>query len=68
MAAARKPKFDEVLDGVRVRIYATRSEYEAIFNDDDITDPEAEVIVFPKLGGPGAPTAWAHQARIMYRS
>lgn len=61
--STRKPKFDDVLDGVRVRIYATRSEYEAIFNDDDIGDPNTDVTCYPKVG---EPSAWAAQARLTY--
>lgn len=49
--SARRPKFDDVLDGVRVRVYATRTEYEVIFADGDIDDPAAEVFCYPKIGG-----------------
>lgn len=58
--AKRQPKFDDTIDGVRVRVYATRSEYEVVFDDDDIADPTAEVWCYPKIGDP---SAWAHQAR-----
>ncbi len=61
MPAQRKPKFDQVLNGVRVRIYATRSEYEALIGDGDIADPDAPVWLYPKVGDPGA---WAAQARL----
>lgn len=61
MTTRRKPKFDRELDGIRVRVYATRSEYEVILGDGDIDDPEADVTCYPKLGDPGA---WAHQARL----
>lgn len=60
----RKPKVDEVIDGVRVRVFATRSEYEVIYNDDDIEDPEANVMVYPKIG---QPDAWARQGRLEYK-
>ncbi len=61
--STRKPKFDEVIDEVRVRVFATRSEYEAVFNDDDIDNPSAQVLCYPKLGGPDV---WAQQARLEY--
>lgn len=64
MPSPRRPKFDGVLNGVRVRIYATRSEYEAVYNDDDVADPNANVRVYPKMG---APDAWAAQARLEYQ-
>lgn len=58
--AKRQPKVDEIIDGIRVRVYATRTEYEVIFNDDDIDDREAKVMVYPKsFGSYGA----AHQGR-----
>lgn len=63
MAAKRQPKFDEVIDGIRVRVYATRSEYEVIYNDDDISDLASEVRCYPKVGEPGP---WAHQGRLEY--
>jgi hypothetical protein len=56
--AKRRPKFDQVIDGVRVRVYATRSEYEVIFEEDDIADPAAAVLCYPKLGWP---SDWAKQ-------
>lgn len=59
----RKPKFDEVLEGIRVRVYATRSEYEVIFNDDDIEDQGAQVICYPKSG---PVENWANLARREY--
>lgn len=61
--AAKKPKYDQVLDGVRVRIYSTRSGYEAIFNDDDYEDPNSYVLVYPRLGDADS---WATQARLEY--
>lgn len=61
--AKKQPKCDLVLDGVRVRVYATRTEYEVVFNDDDVNDPDAFVMVYPKIGDGGA---WAHQGRLDY--
>lgn len=61
--ANRKPKFDQVLNGIRVRVYATRTEYEVIYNDDDINDLSANVRVYPKVGSPGD---WAAQGRLQY--
>ncbi len=52
-----------MLDGVRVRVYSTRTEYEVIFNDDDIADPNAQVMCYPKFG---TVNAWAHQGRADY--
>lgn len=63
--ATRKPKFDEVLDGVRVRVFATRSEFEVLCGEEDIDDPAAFVWCYPKVG---PPDAWAAQARLQYRS
>lgn len=57
----RKPKFDGEIDGVRVRVYATRSEYEVVFDNDDIDDPNAEVLCYPKRGDA---STWAHQGRL----
>jgi hypothetical protein len=57
--AKRMPKFDGKIEGTRVRVYATRTEYEVIFNDDDIANSEAEVILYPKVGNP---ETWARQA------
>lgn len=59
--AKRQPKFDEVIRGVRVRVYATRTVYEVIFDDDDISDPDADVICYPKIG---LPSDWAQQGRL----
>lgn len=61
----RPTKFDEVLDGVRVRVYATRSEYEVVFNDDDIGDPNAYVMVYPKIG---LPRDWAEQGLVQHET
>jgi hypothetical protein len=56
---ARKTKYEETIDGTRVRVYATRSELECLIGDGDIADPEQEVWVYPKIIGPYAA---AHQA------
>lgn len=63
MATKKKPKYDEVLDGVRVRVYATRAGYEIVYNDDDIDDPNANVMIYPKVG---PAEAWATQGRLEY--
>lgn len=47
----RKPEYETVIKGVRVRVYATRNEYEVIFNDEDIADVASEVYRYPKIGG-----------------
>lgn len=64
----RTPKFDEIIDGTRVRVYATRSEFEVIFDDDAIDNPEAEVLCYPKVG---LPSMWAKQGlgerKILHR-
>lgn len=65
MTATRKPKFDAVLDDVRIRVYATRSEFEVLYGDGDIADPEANVRVYPKIGAPGD---WARQGRLDYEA
>lgn len=57
----RKPVFDQMLDDVRIRVYARRSEYEVIFNNDDIDDYSAEVLVYPKIG---VPALWAKQGLL----
>jgi hypothetical protein len=62
--AKRIPKFDQKIDGTRVRVYATRSEYEVIFNDDDISDQSAEVTCYPKVG---LPSIWAAQAHAEWK-
>jgi hypothetical protein len=61
----RQPKYDGEIEGVRVRVYATRSEYEALVGDGEIDDPEAPVWVFPKMLGVGAA---AHQAVLNSKS
>lgn len=62
--AKKQPKFDDVIDGVRVRVYATRQEFEVIYNDDDIEDSAAQVRCYPKIG---PADAWAHQGRLDYK-
>jgi len=57
--AKRQPKYDETVRGTRVRVYATRSEYEVLIGDGDVADPDAEVWCYPKVGTPGT---WAAQA------
>ncbi len=59
----RKPKIDDVIDGVRVRVYATRSEYEVVFNNDDVDDQKAQVLCYPKFFGLYAA---ARQGRLEY--
>ena len=61
----RKSKLDEVINGIRVRVYATRSEYEVVFNDDDVHDLNAQVLCYPRVGGP---EPWARQGRLEYVS
>jgi hypothetical protein len=56
-------ELDEVINGVRVRVYATRSEYEVVFNDDDVDDPTAQVLCYPKFLGL---ITTAHQGRAEY--
>ncbi|MDH2904570.1 MAG: hypothetical protein PXZ08_11580 [Actinomycetota bacterium] len=48
---------------MRVRVFATRSEFEVVFNDDDIDDPSAQVLCYPKFLGVNTS---AHQARLEY--
>ncbi len=59
----RQPKVDKVINGVRVRVYATRSDYEVVFNDDDVDDPTAQVLCYPKVGNANV---WAEQGRVEY--
>jgi hypothetical protein len=59
--AKRAPKLDQVIDGTRVRVYATRTEYEVIFGDDDIAAPDAGILRYPKLG---YPEMWARQGLL----
>lgn len=65
MPRKKQLAFDAVLDGVRVRMYITRNEWWAVYNDDDVDDPEANVMCYPKIG---TADAWAHQARKEYRA
>lgn len=48
MSAKRKPKIDIVIEGVRVRVYASRAGREAILGDGDIDDPDADVWIYPR--------------------
>lgn len=56
--AARRPKYDGTRqipgrmegDEIRVRVYATRQEYEVLLGDGDIADPDSPVWCFPKIG------------------
>ena len=49
-ASKRVPKFDALIENVRVRVYATRSEFEVLIGDGDIADPDAPVWCYPKVG------------------
>jgi hypothetical protein len=62
--STRQSKYVAVLDGVRVRVYATRTEYEVVFNDDGVDDMSARVLCYPKTGGT---EPWAHQGRAGYK-
>lgn len=64
MPSKKKPKFDGEIDGLRVRVYSTRSDYEVIFGDEDIEDPEAYVLSYWK--GLGPPDVIARQGRLEY--
>lgn len=55
----RQVKYEEIIKGVRTRVYATRSELEVLLGDGSIDDPDATVWVYPKMIGPYAA---AHQA------
>lgn len=61
----RQPKYEETIDGVRVRLYTSRSAIEALVGDGDIGDPAAEVWEFPKWIG-FAPAA--AQAALNHKS
>lgn len=63
--AKRQPEHEETIDGVRVRVYATRSQFEALIGDGDIDDPSAEVWEYPKIG---TARDWAHQAVLQHKS
>lgn len=63
--AKRSPKHEEVIDGVRVRVYATRAAFEALIGDGDVDDPSAEVWEFPKIG---TAATWAHQAVLNHKN
>ena len=61
----KQPKFDQVIRDVRVRVYASRTEYEVLFGSTrEIEDREAHVLVYPKFG---TPDNWAAQGRAEYR-
>ena len=63
--AKKQPKFDQVIRDVRVRVYASRAEYEVLFGSTrEIEDLEADVLVYPKFG---TPDNWAAQGRLEYR-
>jgi hypothetical protein len=62
--AKRQSKHDEIIEGTRVRVYATRSEYEVLFGDGDIADPEADVRCYPKAG---YPALWARQGHAEWK-
>jgi hypothetical protein len=64
MPSAKKPKYETTINGTRVRVYATRSEYECLVGEGDINDPAAPVWCFPKIGGPDV---WAAQAELSAR-
>lgn len=64
MASKRKPKLDAMIRGVQVRVYASRSEYEALVGPGDIDDPNAFVMCYPKIGDA---FAWADQAALDYQ-
>lgn len=57
---ARQVKYEETIEGVRIRVYATRSELECLVGDGDIADPDAEVWVYPKGVGPLAASRQAY--------
>lgn len=64
MATTRKPKLDTIIRGTRVRVYASRSEYEVVFGNDDVADPDAYVMCYPKIGDA---FAWADQGVLDYQ-
>lgn len=49
MSSKRKPKYDGVLGGVRVRVYTTRTDREVVFGDDEIDAPGTEVWFYPRV-------------------
>lgn len=65
MSRPRTPKYDETIDGHRVRVFASRSEYEVLIGDGDIADPDADVRVYPKLG---TPDVWAQQGLLDWKA
>lgn len=56
----RKVKYETEIDGVRYRVYATRSELEVLIGEGDIGDPSANVWVYPKVIGPYSAARQAH--------
>jgi hypothetical protein len=65
LMAKKRPKYEEMRDGLRIRVYTTRTEYEVLIGDEDYEDPEAEVWVFPKVGGI---LMWVGQAILSHKS
>lgn len=63
--ATPRPKIDTTRDGLRVRVYARRSEFEVLIGEGDIADPEAEVWCFPKIG---TAEVWVDQAMVNHRA
>lgn len=63
--AKKQPKYETTIDGLRGRVYASRSEYEVLIGDGDIADPAADVWAFPKIG---EPTMWAEQAVLNHKA
>lgn len=67
MPKVKQPKYDEVLEGIRVRTFVVGREYVVVFHDDDVDDPKARAMCYPKMGDPEkAPAAWAAQGRLDY--
>jgi hypothetical protein len=61
--AKKQPKFDQVIRDVRVRVYASRTEYEVLFGSTrEIEDREAHVLVYPaaatKRAAPDSGSVW----------
>lgn len=63
--AKKKPVYDGEIDGIRIRVYSSRTEYEVVYNDDDYEDLDAHVMVYPRIIGiQGA----ARQGRLEYKT
>lgn len=60
MGSRKRPTWEGDIDGIHIRVYATRTSYECIAGDEDISDPKSNVWVYPKTGNAGV---WAHQFR-----